>query len=315
MNIEMQIKKSKIKIDENRIKYDEEFKKYTSFKIGGKADCLIKVETEKELLDILDFVKENKIELTVLGNCTNVLISDKGIRGITLFINFDKIEKKEKKEIEEKNKEKEEIEYTLGAGVKIGLLSRMLLKESIAGFEELAGIPGTIAGAVVMNAGAHGKEICDIIKTVKCMDYDGNIHIFKKEELEFSYRNSRFKSEKYIILEVDICLEKGNYEQIENKMKEYMLYRKEKQPIEFSSAGSTFKRGNDYITAKLIDEVGLKGLKIGGAEVSNKHAGFIINTGDATFGDVVKLIEKVKEVVYNKTNKKIELEIEIIGEI
>ncbi len=165
-----------------------------------------------------------------------------------------------------------------------------------------------------MNAGAHGKEIKDIVKSVKCIDYNGNEKTFTKEELEFGYRTSIFKKEKYIIVEANLELNKGNQEEIKNKMEQYKNYRKEKQPIEYPSAGSTFKRGEDFITAKLIEEAGLKGLSIGDAMISTKHSGFIINKGNATAEEVLELIEQVKDNIEKKYGKKIELEIEIVGE-
>lgn len=165
-----------------------------------------------------------------------------------------------------------------------------------------------------MNAGAHGKEMKDIVKTVKAIDYQGKEKIFTIEELKFDYRTSLFKKEKYIITEVVLRLQKGNKEEIKAKMEEYAKYRKEKQPIEYPSAGSTFKRGSDFITAKLIDEAGLKGYHIGDAEISTKHCGFVINKGEATAEDVLALVKYMQEKVYEKFNKKIELEIEIIGE-
>lgn len=165
-----------------------------------------------------------------------------------------------------------------------------------------------------MNAGAHGKEMKDIVKTVKCIDYQGNEKEFAKEELAFDYRTSLFKKESYIITEVTIELQKGKKDEIKAKMEEYATYRKEKQPIEYPSAGSTFKRGEDFITAKLIDEAGLKGYSIGDAEVSTKHAGFVINKGKATAKDVLELVEYIQNAVYKKFQKKIELEIEIVGE-
>lgn len=180
--------------------------------------------------------------------------------------------------------------------------------------EELSGIPGTIGGAVRMNAGAHGKEMKDIVKKVKCIDYQGNEKEFTKEELAFDYRTSLFKKESYIITEVTIELQRGKKDEIKAKMEEYATYRKEKQPIEYPSAGSTFKRGDDFITAKLIDEAGLKGYSIGDAEVSTKHAGFVINKGKATAKDVLKLVEHIQNTIYEKFQKKIELEIEIVGE-
>ena len=165
-----------------------------------------------------------------------------------------------------------------------------------------------------MNAGAHGKEMKDIVTEITAIDYEGKIHKFTNEEAEFTYRHSKFSDGKYIILQAKLELEKGNTEEIKAKMDEYAQFRKEKQPIEYPSAGSTFKRGEDYITAKLIDECGLKGYTIGGAQVSEKHAGFIINKGNATADDVINLIEHVKKIVYKETGKKINLEVEIIGE-
>ncbi len=165
-----------------------------------------------------------------------------------------------------------------------------------------------------MNAGAHGKEIKDILKSVKCLDYDGNEKNFTSGELEFGYRTSIFKKEKYIILEAKLELCKGNQEEIKQKMDKYKSYRKEKQPIEYPSAGSTFKRGEDFITSKLIEEAGLKGFCIGDAMISTKHSGFVINKGNATAKEVLELIEQVKDTIYKKFKKKIELEIEIVGE-
>ena len=193
-------------------------------------------------------------------------------------------------------------------------IAQMLLKQEIEGFEELSGIPGTIGGAIAMNAGAHGKEIKDIVEKIKVIDYNGNIHIFTNKETKFEYRKSIFLNEKYVILEVKMMLKNGNRQEIENKMKQYSEYRKEKQPIEYPSAGSTFKRGENFVTAQLIDEAGLKGYKIGGAEVSTKHAGFIINKGNATAEDVLELIKYVKNKVYEKFNENIDLEIKILGE-
>ena len=190
----------------------------------------------------------------------------------------------------------------------------MLLKNEITGYEEIAGIPGTIGGAIRMNAGAHGKEIKDVVKTAKVMDYNGNIKEMKNEEMQFEYRNSILSKEKYIVIETVMEFEKGNTEVIKKKMTEYLNFRKEKQPLEFPNAGSTFKRGSDFITAKLIDECGLKGFKIGGAEVSTKHAGFVVNTGSAKAKDVLDLIKHVKDEVYKKFEKRIELEIEVLGE-
>ncbi len=306
MELKEKIEKANLEIEKNKILYNEEMKKYTTFKIGGKAECLIKIDNIKDLKSILKFVNENDIPLTVLGNGSNVLVSDKGIKGITIIIKIEKIDIKEKNE---------KVEITVGAGEKIGKLGMLFLKNEITGFEELSGIPGTIGGATRMNAGAHGREIKDIVKTVKCVDYKGNEKEFTNEQMEFGYRTSILKKEKYIVTEVEMELEKGNKEEIQRKMNEYAKYRKEKQPIEYPSAGSTFKRGKDFITAKLIDDAGLKGYSIGGAQISTKHGGFIINKGNATAKDVIELVQYTKDQIYNEFGKKIELEIELIGEM
>lgn len=292
-------------ISEEKILFDEPMSKHTTFKVGGPAECYIKIDDIKDLRNILKFAKNNDIKITVLGNGSNVLVLDKGIEGILLNIRFNKMEM-----LNFDGK----IYANIGAGVKISIFGHLLLKNEITGFEELSGIPGTIGGAVRMNAGAHGKEFKDIVNTVTCMDYDGNIKQFENKDMEFDYRRSMLKDKKYIVLEVGMQFEKGTEKDIRQKMEEYATYRKEKQPIEYPSAGSTFKRGSDYITAKLIDETGLKGFSIGGAEVSEKHAGFIINKGNATAKDILELIEYVRNKVYEKYNKEIELEIEIIGE-
>ena len=305
MELKEKIEKADLEIEKSKILYNEEMKKYTTFKIGGKAECLIKIDNIKDLKSILKFVNENGIPLTVLGNGSNVLVSDKGIKGITIIIKIEKID------ISEKDKK---VEISIGAGEKIGKLGVLFLKNEITGFEELSGIPGTIGGATRMNAGAHGREIKDIVKIVKCVDYKGNEKEFSNEQMEFGYRTSILKKEKYIVTEVKIELEKGNKEEIQNKMNEYAKYRKEKQPIEYPSAGSTFKRGKDFITAKLIDDAGLKGYSIGGAQISTKHGGFIINKGNATAKDVMELVQYTKGQIYSKFGKIIELEVELIGE-
>lgn len=303
LNIKEILEKSKL--NKENLYYDEPMAKHTSFKIGGPADVFIKVDNIEELKETLDLSKKNQIPLTIIGNGSNLLVTDKGIRGITAKLNL--------KDIEIKNENNKQI-IKVEAGVPVGLLAQKLLKEEITGFEELSGIPGTIGGAVIMNAGAHGKELKDILKKVTAMDYNGNIHEFTNEECLFSYRNSRFQKEKYIILQATLILEKGNSQEIKEKMDEYMQFRKEKQPIEYPNAGSTFKRGEDFVTAKLIDEAGLKGYKIGGAQVSEKHAGFIVNVDNATAKDVIELTDYIKEKIEEKFGKKINLEIQIIGE-
>lgn len=291
-------------ISKDLIKTNEPMKNHTSFKIGGPAEIYIKITSIEELQKVLEFAKKENVKITILGNGSNVLVSDKGINGIVIKTNL--------KEINIENKDSENVEVTVNDAVPIGFLAQKFLKEEITGFEELSGIPGTIGGAILMNAGAHGKEIKDIVTEVTAMDYNGKIFNFTNEEAEFTYRHSKFSNGEYIILQAKMLLQKGSKEEIKAKMDEYAQYRKEKQPIEYPSAGSTFKRGTDFITAKLIDEAGLKGYSIGGAKVSEKHAGFIINTGDATAKDVLDLARYVTDKVYEKFGKKIEFEIKIL---
>lgn len=297
MNIN-EIEKS---ISKDKIYINEPMCKHTSFKIGGPAECLIKIQTAEELRWILKYAKEKNIPLTIIGNGSNILVSDEGIKGIVLKIEINTFE------LDFQNSK-----LKVGSGIKLGFIAQKCLKQEIAGFEFASGIPGTVGGAIRMNAGAHGKEMKDIVTTITYMDRDGEIHSIQNKEAKFEYRNSLFANKDYIILEVEIQLEKGNTEEIQAKMTEYATYRKEKQPIEYPSAGSTFKRGADFITAKLIDECGLKGYQIGGAQISEKHAGFIINKGNATAEDVIKLMEYTKEQIYNKFGKIIVPEIEII---
>ena len=304
MSIKEIIEKANLDISKDRIFYEEPMSKYTSFKIGGPAECLIKIKTKEELKEVLLFANKENIPITVIGNGSNVLVLDEGIKGITLIIKIEDIEY---------NEDGKKVVINVGAGEKIAKVGRMFLNKELTGFEEISGIPGSIGGAVRMNAGAHGKEMKDIIKTVTCMDYSGNEKKFSNQEMNFKYRKTILNEEKYIVTEVELELEKGNKQEIKEKMDEYAKFRKEKQPLEYPSAGSVFKRGEDFITSKLIDEAGLKGLSVGGAEVSTKHAGFIINKKNATAKDVLELVNKVKEEVYKKFNKKIELEIEVIG--
>ena len=286
---------------ESKIYKNELMSKHTSFKVGGKADIFVNTKNEQDIKSILEYANKNETPITVIGNGSNLLVKDGGIRGIVLRI-----------DIQDFNIEKISDEYiiTVGAGVKNGFVAQKLLIEEIEGFEFAAGIPGSIGGAIRMNAGAHGGEMKDIVLETKCMDMNGNIKILSNEEQKFQYRNSIFSCNKYIILSTKLKLKKEK----KSKMDEYTIWRKEHQPLEYPSAGSTFKRGTDFITAKLIDECGLKGYNIGGAEVSTKHAGFVVNKGDAKAKDILNLVKYISEKVYEKFGKKIELEVQVIGE-
>lgn len=303
--------KNKI-LDENILK-EESMKKHTSFKIGGNADFFVKAKSVEDVKFVIDLCKKNDIPLTIIGNGSNILVKDEGIKGIVLKIDIDKFEINEKIP-EELRKNNNSVIITVGAGVLLGKLAFQLLKKSISGFEFASGIPGTIGGAVRMNAGAYGSEFKDIVIETMCMDNNGNIIKLDNKQQKFEYRRSIFKDNKYIILETKLLLEKvDDNSKIKEKMDEYKKSRMEKQPIEFPSAGSTFKRGSDFITAKLIDECDLKGYSIGDAQVSEKHAGFVINRGNASFEDVFKLIKFIQKNVKKKFGKDIELEVEIVG--
>lgn len=290
-------------IPKEEIYLNESMKKHTSIKIGGPAEAFIKLNSIENVKKVVEFSKNNNIPLHIIGNGSNLLVKDEGIKGIVAKITMDdiKIEKKESC-----------VEVLVESGAVMGAISYKFFQDEITGFEELSGIPGTIGGAIRMNAGAHGKEMKDIVVSTTYMDMEGNIHTITNKEHKFEYRSSIFAKNKWIILETKLKLQHGRKEQIKEKMDKYANWRKEHQPLELPNAGSTFKRGKDFITASLIDECGLKGYTIGGAQISTKHAGFVVNTGNATAKDVKELVKHVKEQVYKKTGKKIELEIEVI---
>ena len=315
----------KEKLPSANIKLNEPMKLHTSFKIGGPADFFITANNIQEIREVVNIAKENNLPLKVVGNGTNLLVKDNGFRGIILKTNLQEIKitkTKNKDEINTKYKInemessincKEEYIVNVQSGMALGKLSQILLKNEIGGFEFASGVPGTIGGAIKMNAGAYGGEFKDIIQDVIYLIEQNDIVVIQNTQCDFSYRHSLFSNKDYIILGCNLKLYKDTKENIKNKLDENLQSRKEKQPIEYPSAGSTFKRGEDFITAKLIDECGLKGYTIGGAQVSEKHAGFIINKNNATAEDVINLIKHVTEIVYEKTGKKINLEIEIIG--
>ena len=292
-------------LEENEIYQNESMKKHTSFKIGGIADFYVMPNTIEKIQKIQQYAKESQTPLTILGNGSNILVSDKGIRGIVLKPNL----------LDIALEKYDDISYvTVGSGYAVSKLSKFALDNELKGLEFLAGIPGTVGGCIRMNAGAYGSEIKEFVVKTKYLDEEGNICEIQNEEHEFSYRNSIFAKHNDIILETTLKLSDGYPEEIQKKMKENTQKRLEKQPLEFPSAGSTFKRGDGFITAMLIDEAGLKGYAIGDAEVSKKHAGFIINKGNATAEDVLKLSAYVQEKVFEKFGTIIELEMILIGE-
>lgn len=305
MNLKQAIQEQLSVIPSENIKFQEPMKNHVSFRIGGPADCLIAVQTEEQLKEVLLFADFHQIPLTILGNGTNVLVSDQGISGITLQIKLTGVEVK---------KEEDAAFISVASGEKLIPLAYQMANQGIAGLECFSGIPGTIGGAIRMNAGAYGKEMKDIVQSIVTLDAKGNKHIYSVEDAQFAYRHSLFQTKEEIIIKASLKLGYGKTEEIKQQMQTYADERKQKQPLEFPSAGSTFKRGDGFITAALIDGAGLKGMKLGEAQVSEKHAGFIINKGNATAEEVLQLTKRVQEQVEKQFGKKIELEIELIGQ-
>ena len=283
---------------------DEAMCDHTTFRIGGKADAYVSIDSEEELIGLIRICKEEKIDYFIIGNGSNLLVSDKGYRGLIMEIgkDFSGIELQDNR-------------LKVKAGTLMSRVSRFALDKSLTGFEFASGIPGTIGGGVIMNAGAYGGEMKQVTRSVRLLDKEGNISTLTGEEMEFSYRNSRAKREGLIVLEVTLELAYGSLPDIEELMKELAVKRREKQPLEYPSAGSTFKRPEGYFAGKLISDCGLKGMSVGGAQVSEKHAGFIINTGKATASDVYELIGKVKDRVHNDFGVELEPEVIMVGEM
>ena len=301
----MDVKIDKLKqiIPEKYILSNEPMKKHTTFRIGGPADIFAAPESIEEIEAVCRFAKEEGIPLFVLGNGSNLLVADDGMDGIVLQIykNYSGIEVNGN-------------ELTVKAGTLLSSTSKAALNEELTGFEFAGGIPGTFGGAVVMNAGAYGGEMVQVLKEVKVLTKDGEIKTLKAEELELGYRTSNVLKNEYVVLEGVIALEKGNKEEIKVKMDEYALARKTKQPLEYPSAGSTFKRPQGFFAAKLIEDAGLKGVSVGGAMVSEKHSGFVVNTGNATAKDVCMLTDMVKDKVKQQSGVDLELEVIKLGD-
>ncbi len=277
--------------------------KLTSFGVGGPAEVLIYPTDEEDLLTVLDFAKENALPLKVLGKGTNLLIRDKGLEGLVIII-----------ENGFKNIDINENEIKVGAGVSLSFLSKILMEEGIAGFEFAWGIPGSLGGAIFMNAGAFGSCISDYLDKVTTITLNGDKRVYKKKDLKFLYRESELQKKKEIIISASFRIEKrDSSEKIFKKMKEFEKIRKSTQPIGKKSAGSIFKNPKGNYAGKIIEKLGLKGKRIGGAVVSEIHANFIINRGDAKAKDIEELILYIEERVREKTGIKLVREVEILG--
>ena len=290
-------------LDEENIKVDEPMKKHISFKVGGPADFLVKPKTEEELRNVVEFAKKENVPFIVIGNGSNLLVKDGGIRGIVIELsdNFN-------------NYEIDGNIIKAQSGALLAIIGRNAMKNSLRGFEFAAGIPGTLGGALAMNAGAYGGEMKQVVKTVRLMDRDGNIFELSNEEMKFEYRRSLLTTKDYIVLSAVIELQPGNVEEIKEIMADYSNRRSTKQPLNFPSAGSTFKRPEGHFAAKLIDDCGLRGLNLRGAQVSDKHCGFVINSGGAAAKDILDLMFIVKSTVNAKFGIMLEEEVKILGE-
>lgn len=290
-------------VGKDKVKYNEKMSKYTTMRVGGPCDCIVFPDEISKIKEVIDFCKNENITFFVIGNGSNLLVKDEGIHGVVIKLGhrFGKIEI--------------DGEYILAyAGATMPTLSQLAKKNSLKGLEFACGIPGTIGGGVKMNAGAYGSQISDILYEVTYMDEKEEIKTIKNKDCSFGYRKSIFTiNSNYVILSAKFKLERGNIDEIENKMKENSLARKTKQPLEYPNFGSVFKRPEGYFVGKLVDDAGLRGYKIGGAQVSTKHTGFIVNVDNATCKDVLDLIGYVQTTVYNKFNVKLTPEVIIIG--
>lgn len=289
-------------LDPKDILIDEPMKKHTSFKVGGPVDILVTPENSQQVLDVIKLCKDDNVPYYIIGNGSNLLVRDGGIRGVVI-----KLSKLDKITV---NREIINSE----SGVELKKVSDIALDNSLTGFEFACGIPGSVGGAVAMNAGAYNGEISQVIESAKVIDNNGNVKILNKDELELGYRMSSILKYGYTVLEVTFKLEVGQYDKIKNRIEELNNRRSDKQPLEYPSAGSTFKRPEGYFAAKLIEDAGLKGMNVGDAEVSTKHSGFIINKGNATAADILNLIKIVQGKVKDSFNVELCTEVRIIGE-
>lgn len=280
-------------------KTDEPLKNHTTFKIGGNARLLAEINSEKTLLTLLDFLRKNNIRFFIIGRGSNILADDEGFDGVILKISksFSSLKKISDTDI------------VCTAGTSLKKLCLFAAENSLSGLEFAYGIPGTTGGALFMNAGAYGGEIKDAVVSARYADRWGKINTIGKEEMELSYRHSIFsENTDMIIIDMIFSLKPGNPHEIKKKMNELLQRRKDKQPLEYPSAGSTFKRPEGSYASLLIEECGLKGMSHGGAQVSEKHSGFVINKGGASFKDVIALTDRVRHIVSEKTGYVLELE-------
>ena len=289
---------------------NEPMKNHTTFHIGGPADIFACPETEEGLIRGLGWCREAQVPFYIIGFGSNLLVGDRGFRGVIFKIcrNLDALE------IQESDKEADEVWLRAGAGVMLAKLAKDISFRGYTGFEFATGIPGTLGGAVTMNAGAYGGEMKEVLTEVSVMDEEGEIVTLPADNLELGYRISIINTAGYIVLEAKLQLKEGNPEVIRETMKDLTIRRTTKQPLEYPSAGSTFKRPEGYFAGKLIMDSGLAGYQVGGAQVSEKHCGFVINAGGATARDVRTLMDNVRDIVYKKYGVTLEPEVKFLGD-
>ncbi|MBQ9599557.1 MAG: UDP-N-acetylmuramate dehydrogenase [Clostridia bacterium] len=283
--------------------YDEPMSAHTTFRIGGNADAFVNASSALEIGKVIHFCEDTNTPYMIVGNGSNLLVSDKGIRGVVIHIG---------KAMSKCRIDGDEV--TADAGILMSQLAHKILEANLTGFEFAAGIPGTLGGGLFMNAGAYGGELKDIVETVTFIAPDGLIKTETADNLKFGYRTSIFAEGGYTILSAKMLLKEGVYDEIKATMADLNSRRSEKQPLSQPSAGSTFKRPDGYFAGKLIQDAGLMGYKIGGAMVSDKHAGFVVNTGGATAKDVMDLIRYVQKTVNEKFGVMLEPEVRMVGE-
>ena len=290
-------------LGKDRVLVDEPMKRHTTFRIGGPADFFLLPSTVDEVRGILEICREEELPYFILGNGSNLLVSDKGYRGviIQLYRNFSNISV-------------EGNEICASSGALLSQIAAAARNASLTGFEFAGGIPGTLGGAVFMNAGAYGGELKDVLKEAVVMTEQGEILTLPVEKLDMEYRTSRIKKAGYLVLEARLVLEQGDMDKIRDITKDLTEKRVSKQPLEYPSAGSTFKRPEGYFAGKLIMDAGLRGYQVGDAQVSEKHCGFVINKGNATAADVLTLIENVREKVQEQFGVTLEPEVKFLGE-
>lgn len=284
--------------------YDTPMKKYTSFKCGGNASVLIIPDSVDSLDKIIDFAYLKNVKPFIIGNGSNLLVTDKGINGVVIKIGS---QLSQIKLIDDTT-------IYCEAGASLKSLCMFALENSLSGLEFAYGIPGTLGGAVYMNAGAYGGEMKDVLYSVNHIDNDGKSGTLSKENLNLGYRHSAYTENNFVITSAVMKLTKAEKNDIKAAMDDKLQRRKDKQPLEYPSAGSTFKRPEGYFAGALIQDCGLKGYTVGGAQISEKHAGFVINKGDATAADVITLIGDVQRIVYEKHGVMLETEVKIVGE-